>query len=164
MTNVSITVVCRRLAAAGSLFLTLTWSAAGQAIDVTQRLDGFDAYMAKILKDWNAPGVGVGIVVNDKLVFAKGYGFRDYEKKLPYTPATMSPIASNTKLFTAVAAGMLVEEGKLSWDKPVRESVPAIRFYNDQLNNTVTLRDMLSHRTGITRHDAIWYKSGFTRK
>jgi CubicO group peptidase (beta-lactamase class C family) len=76
----------------------------------------------------------------------------------------MSPIASNTKLFTAVAAGMLVEEGKLTWDKPVRESVPAIRFYNDQLNNTVTLRDMLSHRTGITRHDTIWYKSDFTRK
>ena len=70
------------------------------------------------------PGVGVGIVVNDKLVFAKGYGFRDYGKKLPYTPATMSPIASNTKLFTAIAAGMLVEEGKLTWDKPVRESVP----------------------------------------
>jgi CubicO group peptidase (beta-lactamase class C family) len=88
---------------------------------VTQRLAGFDAYMAKTLKDWNAPGVGVGIVVNDKLVFAKGYGFRDYEKKLPFTAPTMSPIASNTKLFTAVAAGMLVEEGKLSWDKPVRE-------------------------------------------
>src|SRR5207248_11274509 len=74
------------------------------------------------------------------------------------------PIASNTKLFTAVAAGMLVEEGKLTWDKPVRESVPTVRFYNEQLNNTVTLRDMLSHRTGITRHDLIWYKSDFTRK
>jgi CubicO group peptidase (beta-lactamase class C family) len=164
MTTVSITVVRRRLAVAALLFFTLAWSAAAQAIDVTQRLEGFDAYMAKTLKDWNAPGVGVGIVVNDKLVFAKGYGFRDYEKKLPFTPATMSPIASNTKLFTAVAAGMLVEEGKLTWDKPVRESVPAIRFYNDQLNNSVTLRDMLSHRTGITRHDAIWYKSDFTRK
>ena len=140
------------------------WSAAAQSIDVTQKLQGFDAYMAKTLKDWNAPGVGVGIVVNDKLVFAKGYGFRDYEKKLPYTPGTMSPIASNTKLFTAIAAGMLVEEGKLTWDKPVRESVPSIRFYNDQLNNTVTLHDMLSHRTGITRHDTIWYKSDFTRK
>ena len=123
-----------------SVPVCLAWSAAAQAIDVTQRLDGFDAYMAKTLKDWNAPGVGVGIVVNDKLVFAKGYGYRDYEKKLPYTPGTMSPIASNTKLFTAIAAGMLVEEGKLSWDKPVRESVPAIRFYNDELNNTVTLR------------------------
>ena len=164
MATISISVVCRRLAAAGLLFFTLAWSGAGQAIDVTHRLEGLDAYMAKTLKDWNAPGVGVGIVVNDKLVFAKGYGFRDYEKKLPYTPGTMSPIASNTKLFTAIAAGMLVEEGKLSWDKPVRESVPGIRFFNDQLNTTVTLRDMLSHRTGITRHDTIWYKSDFTRK
>src|ERR1035438_1928680 len=141
MTTISISVVCRRLAAAGLLFLTLAWSGAGQAIDATHRVEGLDADMAKTLKGWNAPGVGVGIVVNDKLVFAKGYGFRDYEKKLPFTPATMSPIASNTKLFTAVAAGMLVEEGKLSWDKPVRESVPAIRFYNDQLNNAVTLRE-----------------------
>jgi CubicO group peptidase (beta-lactamase class C family) len=164
MMSVSITVVCRRLAAAGLLFFTLAWSAFAQGINVAQKLEGFDAYMAKTLKDWNAPGVGVGIVVNDKLVFAKGYGYRDYEKKLPFTAATMSPIASNTKLFTAVAAGMLVEEGKLTWDKPVRESVPSIRFYNDQLNNTVTLRDMLSHRTGITRHDTIWYKSDFTRK
>jgi CubicO group peptidase (beta-lactamase class C family) len=169
VTTLPITAVYRRLASAGFLFFALAWNAAAQGIDVThidvtQRLDGFDAYMAKTLKDWNAPGVGVGIVVNDKLVFAKGYGYRDYEKKLPFTPATMSPIASNTKLFTAVAAGMLVEEGKLTWDKPVRESVPAIRFFNDQLNDNVTLRDMLSHRTGITRHDTIWFKSDFTRK
>jgi CubicO group peptidase (beta-lactamase class C family) len=132
--------------------------------DVVKKLGDFDAYMAKILKDWNAPGIGVGIVVGDKLVFAKGYGFRDYGKKLPYTPTTLHQIASNTKLFTAVAAGMLVDEGKLTWDKPVRESVPTITFYNDLLNDTVTLRDMLSHRTGITRHDTIWYKSDFTRK
>ena len=151
MTPVSVSVTGLRLAA-GLLYFTLVWSAAAQSINVTHQLEGFDAYMAKTLKDWNAPGVGVGIVVNDKLVFAKGYGYRDYEKKLPFTSATVCPIASNTKLFTAVAAGMLVEEGKLTWDKPVRESVPAIRFYNDQLNNTVTLRDMLSHRTGITRH------------
>jgi CubicO group peptidase (beta-lactamase class C family) len=120
--------------------------------------------MAKTLKDWNAPGIGVGIVVGDKLVFAKGYGYRDYEKKLPFTPSTLCQIASNTKLFTAVAAGLLVDEGKLTWDKPVREAVPSIRFYNNELNNTVTLRDMLAHRTGITRHDTIWYKSDDTRQ
>jgi CubicO group peptidase (beta-lactamase class C family) len=170
MTTVPIATACRRLAAAGLLLVTAAWMAAAQSVtstqglDVTKGLEGFDAYMAKTLKDWNAPGVGVGIVVDDKLVFAKGYGYRDFEKKLPFTPATMMPIASNTKLFTAVAAGMLVEQGKLTWDKPVRESVPAIRFYNNQLNDTVTLRDMLSHRTGITRHDTIWYKSDFTRK
>src|SRR2546429_8731729 len=134
------------------------------AVDVTQKLAGFDAFMEKTLKDWNAPGIGVGIVVGDKLVFAKGYGYRDYEKKLPVTPQTMFTIASNTKLFTAVAAGLLVDEGKLTWDRPIRESVPTIDFYNSYLNNTITLRDMLAHRTGITRHDTIWYKSDYTNK
>ena len=135
-----------------------------QDADVAKKLQGFDAYMEQTLKDWNTPGVGVGIVVGDRLVFAKGYGYRDYEKKLPFTSKTMQPIASNSKLFTAVAAGMLVEEGKLTWDKPIRASVPEIQFYNDELNSNVTLRDMLSHRTGVTRHDLIWFRSPFTRK
>lgn len=147
------------------LAIALAANAHSQDTDSTsKKLEGFDDYMAKVLKDWNAPGIGVGIVIGDKLVFAKGYGYRDYGKKLPFTSKTVCPIASNTKLFTAVAAGMLVEDGKLTWDKPVRESVPTVRFYNEQLNNSVTLRDMLSHRTGITRHDTIWYKSDFTRK
>jgi CubicO group peptidase (beta-lactamase class C family) len=163
MASTSVTLLGQR-AVIALVYFALASVTAAQPVDITKKLEGFDAYMAKTLKDWNAPGVGVGIVVNDKLVFAKGYGFRDYEKKLPFTPATMSPIASNTKLFTAIAAGMLVQEGKLTWDKPVTDSVPSIRFYNNQLNNTVTLRDMLSHRTGITRHDTIWYKSDFTRK
>ncbi len=81
--------------------------------EIANKLQGFDSYMEQVLKDWNTPGIGVGIVINDKLVFAKGYGYRDYEKKLPFTPATLCQIASNSKLFTAVAAGMLVEEGKL---------------------------------------------------
>ncbi len=159
-----------RLILASILALTLlpSFSAPVSAQDdsqkIAQRLEGFDAYMEKVLKDWNAPGIGVGIVVNDKLVFAKGYGYRDYEKKLPITSKTLFPIASNTKLFTAVAAGFLVEEGKLTWNEPIRKSVPSIEFYNAELNNTVTLRDMLSHRTGITRHDSIWYKSDYSEK
>jgi len=135
-----------------------------QREQISKRLEGFDEEMGKILKDWNAPGVAVGVVVQDKLLFAQGYGYRDYGKKLPMTPNTLFQIASNTKLFTAVAVGLLVEEGKLDWDKPVRQYVPGIQFYNDELNQTVTIRDMLAHRTGITRHDLIWYKSDFTRK
>lgn len=158
--------ISRSLYAIAALLALLLFSTAARAqeLDVSKRLEGFDAYMEQLLKDWNTPGMGVGIVVNDKLVFAKGYGYRDYENKLPFTPTTLCPIASNSKLFTAVAAGVLVEDGKLTWDKPVRDSVPAIQFYNDQLNNNVTLRDMLSHRTGVTRHDLIWFKSPFTRK
>jgi CubicO group peptidase (beta-lactamase class C family) len=131
---------------------------------VSTKLKGLDAYMERIVKDWNVPGIGVGIIVKDQLVFAKGYGYRDFGKRLPFTPKTTVPIASNTKLFTAVATGLLVEDGKLEWDKPIRQFVPSIRFYNDELNASVTIRDMLSHRTGITRHDMIWYKSAFTRK
>ena len=135
-----------------------------QGVEIQKKLGDFDGYMAKILQDWNTPGVGVGIVIKNNLVFAKGYGYRDYEKKLPVTPNTLFQIASNTKLFTTVAIGQLVEEGKLDWDKPVRQFVPIIQFYNEDLNNTVTIRDMLSHRTGISRHDLIWYKSDFSRK
>ena len=138
-------------------------SAAETAIDVDAKLAGFDESMEKLAKDWNAPGFAVGIVVGDELVLAKGYGSRDYGKKLPFTSKTLFQIGSNTKLFTVIAAGLLVSEGKLTWDEPVRESVPSIRFYNDDLNASITLRDMLSHRTGITRHDMIWYQSDDTR-
>jgi CubicO group peptidase (beta-lactamase class C family) len=148
--------------------LLLTQAVVAQTInpppDIAKKLGDFDAFMAKLLKDWNAPGVGVGIVVKDKLVFAKGYGYRDYDKKLPITPDTRFQIASNTKLFTSIAAGLLVEEGKLDWDKPIKQLVPEIEFYNADLNNSVSLRDMLGHRTGISRHDLIWFQSDFTRK
>jgi CubicO group peptidase (beta-lactamase class C family) len=130
---------------------------------IEKKLLAFDKQMEKNLKDWNMPGVGVGVVKNGKLVFVKGYGYRDYEKKLPITANTLFQIASNSKLFTATAIGFLVNEGKLDWDKPIKTFVPSIQFYNNELNNTVTIRDMLSHRTGVTRHDLIWYKSNFNR-
>ena len=134
-----------------------------QTINVAQKLGDFDPIVNQILKDWNVPGCGVGIVVKDKLVFAKGYGYRNVEKKLPVTPNTLFQIASNSKLFTATAVGFLVDQGKMDWDKPVKNYVPRIQFYNEELTNNVTIRDMLSHRTGISRHDGIWYKSSFSR-
>lgn len=143
----------------GLFFLTSIGLA--QDIDIQKKLAGFDKEMEKNLKDWNIPGVGVGVVKNGKLVFVKGYGYRDYEKKLPITANTLFQIASNTKLFTATSIGLLVNEGKLDWDKPIKNYVPSIQFYNNELNNTITIRDMLSHRTGVTRHDLIWYKSNF---
>jgi CubicO group peptidase (beta-lactamase class C family) len=108
------------------LCLAATSLLGAQQPPLEARLAGLDAYMAQVLKDWNVPGIGVGVVVKDKLVFAKGYGYRDYGKRLPFTPATTQPIASNTKLFTAMAAGLLVDEGKLDWDKPIRQYVTGI--------------------------------------
>lgn len=134
-----------------------------QDIEIQRKLVRFDKEMEANLKNWNMPGVGVGVVKNGKLVFVKGYGYRDYEKKTPITANTLFQIASNTKLFTATAIGLLVNEGKLDWDKPIKSFVPSIQFYNNELDNTITIRDMLSHRTGVTRHDFIWYKSDFNR-
>ena len=88
-----------------ALFLLSCVHINAQNINVGEKLNGFDKIIEKILKDWNVPGCGIGIVVKDKLVFARGYGYRDLEKKLPVTPNTLFQIASNTKLFTATAIG-----------------------------------------------------------
>ncbi len=147
-----------------SILIVLSANALAQDIDVKKSLSGFDKYMEKVLSDWNEPGAGVAIVYKDELVYVKGFGYRDYGNKLPVTENTLFQIASNTKLFTTVAAGMLVEEGIFKWDEPIKEAVPELEFYNDLLNNQVTLRDMLGHKTGISRHDMIWFQSDFSRK
>jgi CubicO group peptidase (beta-lactamase class C family) len=122
-----------------------------------------DQYVDSFLKEWNVPGLAIGIVYKDQLIYGKGYGFRDVEKKLRVDTKTIFPIASNTKLFTATAAAMLHEEKKLSLDEPVRTYMPTLNFNNDELNAKVTLRDMLSHRTGLPRYDGIWVASPSTR-
>ena len=135
----------------------------GQTSDLDESLKGFDRYIEQIMKDWNSPGIAVGIIIKGKLVYSKGYGYRDLEKKLPVTYKTLFPISSNRKLFTSVAMGMLVEEGKLAWDEPISIYIPQIKFYNQELYNTVTLRDMLAHRTGISRNYFMWNRTDFNR-
>ena len=147
-----------------SILLLLSINILAQKINIDKSLKGFDKYMSDVLTDWNEPGAGVAIIYKGELVFVKGYGYRDFENKLPVTKNTLFQIASNTKLFTTVAAGMLVEEGVFNWDKPIKESVPELEFYNDFLNSNVTLRDMLGHKTGVSRHDMIWLQSDFSRK
>ncbi|MEI2710883.1 MAG: serine hydrolase [Chitinophagaceae bacterium] len=126
---------------------------------VADRFAGIDAEMEKILSTWHGAGFAVAVVEKDKIVFAKGYGYKDYEKKLPVTPNTLFAIGSCTKAFTASLMGMLVEEKKVEYDKPIREYFPELKFYNDAMNNQITLRDVMVHRTGLPRHDLSWYLS-----
>lgn len=111
---------------------------------------------------WNIPGFGLAITMGSDPMSVTAFGYRDHESSLPFTTSTLFPIASNTKLFIAVAAGLLVQEGKLAYDTPIRDFVPTLRFPTRELDSNVTLRDMLSHRTGLAAQDGIWYHSNYS--
>lgn len=128
-------------------------------------LAGLDAYVRQAMKDWQGAGLSIAIVKDDSVVFAGGYGVREVGKPAPVTPRTIFAIGSNTKLFTAVAAGMMVDAGKLRWDAPVTTYLPWFQLYDPYVTREITVRDMLSHRSGLGRRgDLIWYGSPFSRK
>ncbi|HUQ96207.1 MAG TPA: serine hydrolase [Chitinophagaceae bacterium] len=122
-----------------------------------KRFDGLDAAFNQVLKDWHAAGFAVAVVEKNKIIYQNGFGYRDVEKGLPVTPTTLFAIGSCTKAFTASLMGLLQRENKVDFDKPAHLYLPALSFYNDAMNNSITLRDMMSHRTGLPRHDASWY-------
>ena len=121
------------------------------------RLEGIEAYINKALTDFNVPGVGISIVQKGKVVYSGGFGYRDVSKKLPVTENTIFAIGSCTKAFTSTAIGMLVDKGMLEFDTPVINYIPDFRLFDDYATKNVTLRDMMSHRTGLPRHDLVWY-------
>ena len=116
-------------------------------------LQDFDTFVQRTMSDWKVPGAAIAILKDGKVVLSKGYGFRDTKGNLPVTEQTLFPIASITKSFTVATLGTLASEGKLDWDKPVREYLPDFRLYDDVLTARVTPRDLVTHRTGLPRHD-----------
>lgn len=127
------------------------------------RLKGLDTFALRILREWNAPGVSIAVVEKNKVIYTGGFGYRDYEKKLPVTENTLFAIGSCTKAFTASLLGMLEKEGLVRLDKPVRDYLPELKFKNEYTNKYATLVDMMCHRTGLPRHDYSWYGSTASR-
>jgi CubicO group peptidase (beta-lactamase class C family) len=130
----------------------------------TPGLGDIDAFIHAAMKDWMMPGAAVAVVQDGKVIHSKGYGFRDVKKQLPVTPETLFAIGSITKSFTVLTLGILADEGKLDWDKPVREYLPGFKLYDPVTTERLTPRDMVTHRSGLPRHDLLWYNSTFTRK
>lgn len=142
------------------LLVLLTGPANGQRArksTVDRRLEGLDTALNRLLGDWHAAGFAVAVVEKDKIVYSKGFGYRDYENKKPVTPNTLFAIGSSTKAFTASLLGMLEKDGLLKLDDVVTTHLKDLRFFNDNMNNHVTIRDMMCHRTGLPRHDFSWY-------
>jgi len=149
------------------LFLSLLLiSSAGlsQNKDIEKKLKGFDQFVDKVMKDWKVQGLSVAIVYKDKVVLSKGYGYRNVEQKLPVTDETLFAIGSCTKAFTAAGVCLLREDGLLELDKPVREYIPDFKLQDEYVSENMTARDLLCHRSGLPRHDLIWYGSSSTRR
>jgi CubicO group peptidase (beta-lactamase class C family) len=152
----------RAIAALGAAIIaaTLPTPAAAQR----PSFDQLDAYIKKSLVDWGGAGLSIAIVKDDSVVFARGYGVRETGKPDPVDPGTVFAIGSNTKLFTAVAAGMLVDEGKIRWDAPITTYLPFFQLYDPWVTREITIRDMLSHRSGLGRRgDQLWYATTYDR-
>ena len=144
------------------LVLISTFSSRAQT-KVDKRFVGIEAEINKILKDNHAAGVAVAVVEKNKVIFAKGFGYRDVENKLPVTEQTQFAIGSCTKAFTASILGILQKDKSINFDKPVVTYLPDVKFYTSDLTNHITIRDMMSHRTGLPRHDLSWYIAPDTR-
>ena len=127
-------------------------------------LIGFDSFVNEAIKAWEVPGLALGIVKDGRIILAQGYGFRDIEGKLPVTPKTLFAIGSCTKAFTTFVMGTLVDEGKLDWDAPVRNYIPEFRMYDRVATELMTPRDLVTHRSGLPRHDLVWYNATISRK
>src|SRR5947209_11740857 len=123
-----------------------------------------DKIVNDAMKAWNVPGTAVAIIQDDRVVAAKGYGVKRAGSNDPVTADTIFAIGSATKAFTSCAAAMLVDEGKMAWDDPVRNHVEFFRLADPMANELVTLRDLMCHRTGLSRHDLLWIGSPWTRE
>jgi CubicO group peptidase (beta-lactamase class C family) len=134
------------------------------AREAAPALAGIGDFIQQAMKDWKVPGFAVAVVKDDAVVFAEGYGLRDVEKSLPATRDTLFAIGSSTKAFTAASLAVLVEDGKLAWDAPVRTYLPTFALKDDVAREHMTPRDLVTHRSGLPRHDFVWYNAPLTRK
>ncbi|TFG47481.1 MAG: serine hydrolase, partial [Gemmatimonadales bacterium] len=119
----------------------------------------FDAYVAKVMQQFNVPGMAIAIVKGGQVVLARGYGVKRLGSSEPVDAQTRFGIASNSKAFTALALGLLVEEGKLAWDAPVVRYLPAFQMYDPWVTREITVRDLLVHRSGLGlgEGDLLWW-------
>jgi CubicO group peptidase (beta-lactamase class C family) len=118
-----------------------------------------DNFIQSSMKDWKVPGVSVAVVRDASPVYVKGFGVRDIRSQSPVTPDTLFDIGSCTKAFTSAAIAILVDQHKMQWDAKVNTYVPFFHLQDPLADEYVTIRDLLTHRTGVPGADLMWYQS-----
>jgi CubicO group peptidase (beta-lactamase class C family) len=145
-------------------FLIIIASCTATLFAQKEPVKGLDAYIAKALKDWNAPGLALAIVKDDKVVYAKGYGVQKLGESTPVDEHTIFAIGSATKAMTAACLGMLVDEKKLNWDDRVTKYLKSFQLYDPYVTRELMVRDLLTHRSGLERGDLLWYDTPYSRE
>jgi len=138
------------------VFLVLAAAVTAKAENKTN-WSALDQYINSSMKDWKVPGASVAIVRDGAVVYMKGFGVRDIRTKQPVTADTLFDIGSCTKAFTAAAVAILVDEGKMQWDGKVNTYIPFFHLRDPLADENVTIRDLLTHRTGVPGIDLLWY-------
>jgi CubicO group peptidase (beta-lactamase class C family) len=119
-------------------------------------VDSIEQFVVEQLAAWEVPGCAVAALRGGRVELVGGWGMRDREAGLPVTQDTLFAIGSVTKAFTATSVGALVDEGLLEWDRPLRDYVPGVRLHDTFVSDRLTIADLLSHRSGLPRHDLTW--------
>lgn len=123
-----------------------------------------DALAKNWMKADNIPGMAIGVVKNNKVLILKGYGYADVESARPVTAKTKFFIASGAKSFTAMTLGLLVNEGKLEWDRPVRNYLPDLNMVDRYATRHMSARDLLRHSISLPKKDHVWKRYIGTKK
>ncbi len=141
------------------LLLLTAISLGAQTIDTA----ALDAAVEKTRAMFQAPGIAVGLVRGNEVIYLKGFGVKKLGGTDAVTPDTRFAIASTTKAFASAATAILVDEGKVQWEDHPGKHLAGFRLSDPQANALVTIRDILSHRTGLSRNDSLWYGTNWTR-
>jgi CubicO group peptidase (beta-lactamase class C family) len=137
---------------------------ASPTADLAARLASIEKAVEDSRKESHVPGLSLVVVKDDKVIYVKGFGLKDVEHNAAVTPGTLFAIGSCTKAFTAMAAVMSVDDGKLSLDDSPKKFLPYFKLRDPDADARVTLRDLLSHRTGLGGTDLAWLPGKLTRE
>lgn len=138
------------------LFLLLVLGAPARGQELSKQINEFDAYLEKARKEWQVPGMAVAVVKDGEVIFKKGFGVRQVGTAQPVDTQTIFACASTTKAMTAVCMGMLVDEGKVSWQDPVVRHLPDFRLYDPVVTRELKIRDLFTHNSGVGNTDFLW--------
>ncbi len=128
-----------------------------------EALEGFKKFVIDSMEKWSVPGLAIAIFKEDRIILSEGFGLRNIRENLPVTPNTLFAIGSASKAFTATLLGILVDEGRIEWDEPVSSYLPTFKLNDNFASQRMTPRDLVTHRSGLPRHDLMWYGSPFSR-